>query len=217
MRSMPLPLLAKPRLLPVLALGLALLCVPAAWAGTWTIDPAHSSAQFVVRHMMVSNVRGEFAKLTGTVEFDPNDVTRSKVEATIDVATISTREPKRDEHLKSADFFDVSKYPTIVFRSKSVDKSGEGFKVTGDLTIRGVTREVVLEVDPLSQEIKGPGGIKRTGTSARTRINRKDFGLVWNRVLEAGGVAVGEEVAINIDVELISKATTEAGGNDNAR
>jgi polyisoprenoid-binding protein YceI len=180
------------------------LALPAS-AGSWSIDTSHSSVQFSVRHMMVSTVRGEFTKVTGTAELDEADLSKARVEATIDATTISTREPKRDAHLKSPDFFDVASFPTITFKSKSVSKAAAGFRVTGDLTLRGVTREVVLDVEPLSAQVKDQGGNLRTGTTARTRINRKDFGMTWNRAMDAGGVVVSDEVSITIDVELIQR------------
>jgi polyisoprenoid-binding protein YceI len=187
-----------------LAVGLLLVTLPAS-AGTWNIDGAHSSVQFAVRHMMVSTVRGGFTKVSGTVDLDETDLSKSRIEATIDATTVDTREPKRDAHLKSPDFFDVASNPTITFKSKSVEKTGAGFKVTGDLTLRGVTKEVVLDVDPLSPQVKDPGGNARTGTTARTKINRKDFGVSWNRALDSGGVVVSDEVAITIDVELLQR------------
>jgi polyisoprenoid-binding protein YceI len=187
-----------------LAVALVLLTLPAI-AGTWNIDSAHSSVQFAVRHMMVSTVRGEFTKVSGSVDLDEADISKSRIEATIDATTINTREPKRDAHLKTPDFFDVANNPTITFRSKSVEKAGAGFRVTGDLTLRGVTKEVVLDVDPLSPQVKDPGGNARTGTTARTKINRKDFGVSWNRALDAGGVVVSDDVAITIDVELLQR------------
>jgi polyisoprenoid-binding protein YceI len=177
-----------------------------AQAAPWEIDPSHSSAQFSVRHLMVSNVRGEFGKVSGTIDYNDKDPSKSRVEATIDVSSISTREPKRDEHLKSPDFFDVAKFPTITFKSKRVAAAGAGrLKVTGDLSIHGVTREVVLEVEGPAAETKDPWGNLRTGAQATTKINRKDFGLAWNKLLESGGVAVGEEVSITIDVEMTRK------------
>jgi polyisoprenoid-binding protein YceI len=174
-------------------------------AASWTIDTAHSSAQFSVRHMMVSTVRGEFTKLTGAVDLDDNDLTSSRVEATIDMNTVDTREPKRDAHLKSPDFFDAANFPTATFKSTRVEKAGSGFKVTGDLTLRGVTKPVVLEVDALSAQIKDQGGNLRTGTSARFKINRKDFGVNWSRTLDSGGLVVSDEVSVNIDVELVQR------------
>jgi polyisoprenoid-binding protein YceI len=149
------------------------------------------------------------------VNIDEKDVTKSTVEATIDASTVNTNEPKRDEHLRSADFFDVAKFPTITFKSKSVKKSGEGkLAVTGDLTMHGVTKEVTLDVEGPAKEIKDPWGNVRSGASASTKINRKDFGLGWNKVLEAGGVAVGEEVAITLDVELTKKAPAAPAAKD---
>lgn len=173
----------------------------------YQIDPAHSSAQFKVRHMMIANVKGEFDKVSGTVNFDPANPSTASLEATIDVASISTRDEQRDAHLKSADFFDVEKFPAITFRSEKVTAmGGENFTVTGDLTIHGVTKEVKLEVDELTDEAKDPWGSVRRGASAKTRINRKDFGMTFNVALEAGGFLVGEEVDLTIDVELIRQA-----------
>jgi len=181
-------------------------------ASEWEIDPSHSSAQFSVRHMMVSNVRGEFGKMSGTLVLDEANVTKSKVEAVIDVGSINTREPKRDEHLKSADFFDLANHPSMEFKSKKVRKAGKGaLEVTGDLTIRGVTREVVLAVVGPTADAKDPWGNIKRGATATTKINRKDFGLTWNAALETGGVLVGEEVAITIDLELTKKAAPVVG------
>jgi len=172
----------------------------------WEIDTAHSSAQFSVRHMMVSNVRGEFSKVTGAVILDEKNISLSSVKATLDATTINTREPRRDDHLKSADFFDVAKFPTLSFESRKVMPAGPGkLKVVGDLTMHGVTREVTLDVSGPTEAIKDPRGTLRRGVSASTQINRKDFGLAWNRLLETGGMVVGEEVAITIDLELTSK------------
>jgi polyisoprenoid-binding protein YceI len=175
---------------------------------SWTIDPSHSAATFRVRHMMITHVQGEFQKLSGTVLFDPKRPEATKIQVEIDVASISTREEKRDEHLRSADFFDVAKFPTITFVSKSATAKGaDGFLVTGDLTIHGVTKQVVLEVEGPTAEQADPWGNKRIGASATTKIKRSDFGMVWNTVIEAGGVAVADEVKIQIDVSLIkSKA-----------
>lgn len=175
----------------------------------WTIDPAHSAAQFSVRHMMVSNVRGEFGKLNGTAVYDPANPGAGSIEATIDATTINTREPRRDEHLRSADFFDTVNYPTITFKSKKIQPAGEGhLKVTGDLTMRGVTKEVVLDVTGLTAEIKDQRGGSRIGASATTRLNRKDFGINWNKALDSGGVVVADEVDVVLDVELVKKAPT---------
>ena len=175
----------------------------AAAARTYEIDPSHSSAQFKVRHLMVSNVRGEFGHISGTVVIDEVDVTRSSVDVSIDASTVNTHDAKRDEHLRSADFFDVATYPVITFKSKRVQagKGGDLF-VTGDLTIRGVTREVTLDVEPLSPEINDPWGNVKRGASARARVNRKDFNVVWNASLDGGGVLVGDDVAITLEIEL---------------
>lgn len=176
-----------------------------AFAAEFVIDSAHSGANFSVKHMMVSNVRGAFSKVTGSANIDEKDITKSTVEAVIDATTVNTNEPKRDEHLRSADFFDTAKFPTITFKSTKVEKAGQNLKVTGDLTLHGVTKPVVLDVEGFTTEAKDPwGNIKRGGT-ATTKINRKDFGLGWNSVLETGGVAVGEEVAITLDLELNKK------------
>jgi polyisoprenoid-binding protein YceI len=169
----------------------------------YQIDSAHSSAQFTVRHMMISNVRGDFTKVSGTIAYDPADAANSTVEASIDAASIDTRDAQRDGHLKSADFFDVEKYPTLTFRSKAIAADHGEWKVTGDLTIHGVTREAVLRVEGPTPEAKDPWGNARIGATATAKINRKDFGLTWNAALEAGGVLVGEEVKILIDLEAI--------------
>lgn len=180
-------------------------------AVVWEVDPAHSSAQFAIRHLMVSTVRGEFTKFSGTFTLDDKDLAKSTLEASIDVASINTRIAKRDDHLKSPDFFDVAKYPTMTFKSKKVEAAGEGkFKVIGDLTMHGVTKEVVLDVTGSTKPIKDPMGKMRLGGSATTRINRKDFGLAYNKTLETGGVLVGEEVDITIDVEMTEKADAAA-------
>jgi len=172
---------------------------------TWEIDPAHAHAQFKVRHMMIANVKGEFTKLTGTAKWDSADITKSSLEATIDVASINTREPQRDAHLKSADFFDAEHYPTITFRSTKITPTNEGHEITGDLTIRGVTKSVTLAVEGPTPESKDPWGNTRVGVELTTTIDRKDFGLTWNATLETGGVLVGEKVAITVDAELIKK------------
>lgn len=171
---------------------------------TWNVDPVHSTAQFKVRHLMISNVKGEFRNVSGKLELDPANITNSRVEASIDAATINTREADRDTHLKSADFLDVEKFPTLSFKSDRISKKGEGeLSVEGDLTIHGVTRKVTFEVEGPSPEAKDPWGNTRIGLSATTRIHRKEFGLNWNAALEAGGVLVGEEVTITLDVEFI--------------
>jgi polyisoprenoid-binding protein YceI len=171
--------------------------------GKWQIDPMHSAAHFSVRHMMISNVHGEF-KLSGVVQIDSTKFGNSTVEAVIDATTVDTREPARDKHLRSADFFDVEKYPSLTFQSTRISGSpGEGFALTGNLTIHGVTREVTFDVEPLSPETKDPYGNVRIGASARTKIDRKDFGLHWNAMLETGGVVVGTQVSITLELELI--------------
>lgn len=175
-----------------------------AFAATWNIDPDHSNIGFKVRHLMVSNVRGSFERHTGVVDINDKDITKSRVEVTIDTASINTNVQKRDEHLRSADFFDVAKYPTMTFVSKKVVKAGkEKLNVTGDLTLHGVTRQVVLNVEGVTGESKDPWGNIRRGATATTTINRKDFGLVWNKALETGGVAVGDEIAITLEIEMI--------------
>lgn len=173
---------------------------------TWNIDPAHSNAQFSVRHMMISNVKGEFTRVSGTASFDPSNPTTLSAEASIDVATINTREPDRDNHLKSPDFFHAEKYPTIRFKSKRAERSSDGMKLTGDLTIHGVTREVTLDVEGPTPPTKDPWGNTRVGASATTKVNRKDFGLTWNQALETGGLLVGDEIKITLDVELVAQA-----------
>lgn len=172
----------------------------------WAIDTAHSAAQFSVRHLMVSTVRGHFGKLTGTVVFDPARPATARVKAEVDVATIDTREPKRDAHLKSADFFDVQKYPKMTFESTRVEPKGEGkFELHGNLTIRGVTKPVVFHVEGLTGAVR-ERGVERMGATATAKINRKDFGMTYNRVIEAGGLAVGDEVSITVDVELVRRS-----------
>jgi|SRR5271165_1062022 len=178
---------------------------------TYQIDPAHSSAHFTVRHMMISNVRGSFSKVTGSVVYDPDSPAATTVEADIDVNSINTGEPARDAHLKSADFLDVEKYPTMVFKSKKVEAAGDGeWKVTGDLTIHGVTKETVLKVDGPTPENKDPYGNVRIGASASTKLRRGEFGLKWNAVLETGGLLVGDELKIELDLSLIKAAAKTA-------
>lgn len=175
-------------------------------AGTWGLDSAHTAVHFKVRHMMVSNVRGDFEKVSGKITYNEDDVSRSSAKITIDADSINTRVAKRDKHLKSQDFLDAEKYPLLVFQSKKVERAGEGkLKVTGDLTIRGVTREVVLDVEGPTPPIKDLQGKMRVGGTASTTINRKDFGLTWNKAIEAGGVVVGEEVEIIIDIEIVQE------------
>jgi polyisoprenoid-binding protein YceI len=171
---------------------------------TWNIDPAHSTAEFRVKHMMISNVRGQFTGVRGALTLDEAKVTNSHVEATIDAASISTHEAQRDAHLKSADFFDVEKFPTLSFKSNRVTRTNGGeLAVEGDLTIHGVTRRAVFAVEGPTAPAKDPWGNTRVGLTATTKINRKDFGLTWNAVLETGGILVGEEVAITLEVQFV--------------
>ena len=175
-------------------------------AATWQIDPDHSSFQFKVRHLMVSNVKGDFTKVKGAVTMDDKDIANLNVELTIDAASVNTGHAKRDEHLRAADFFDVAKYPTITFVSKRVVKAGpDRLKVIGDLLMHGVTKEITVDVEGPTQEVKDPGGNFRRGATGTAKINRKDFGLTWNRALEAGGVVLGEDVDIFVEIELIKK------------
>jgi polyisoprenoid-binding protein YceI len=171
---------------------------------TWKLDPAHSHAEFKVKHMMISNVKGSFSGLTGDLSEHTTDATLSFVEATIDVSTVTTNDAQRDGHLKSADFFDVEKYPTMSFKSTQVKPDGDGgYKVTGDFTLHGITKQITFSVDGPSAPGKDPWGNTRIGLSAATKINRKDFGLNWNAALEAGGILVGEEVHITVEAEFI--------------
>jgi polyisoprenoid-binding protein YceI len=170
----------------------------------WKVDPVHSNAQFKVKHMMISNVKGEFTGLRGTLTLDNTDITHSYVEASIDASTIATGDPQRDAHLKSADFFNVEAFPTLTFKSTRISKKGDDrYAVEGDLTIHGVTRKAVFEVEDLSAPAKDPWGNTRIGLSTTVRINRKDFGLTWNSTLETGGLLVGDEVTITLDVQFI--------------
>src|ERR1700685_2535088 len=172
--------------------------------GYWRIDPLHSGAHFSVRHMMISTVRGEFAGVTGSVTYDPKDVARDTVEATIDCSTVNTGVAKRDAQLKTAEFFDVARYPVMKFKSKRVEKTGDGrLKVTGDLTINATTQEVVLDVDGPSPPIRDALGNEKIGLAASTQISRKKFGIIWNEAMESDGIAVGDEVSVSLDLELI--------------
>src|SRR5579871_1375250 len=171
---------------------------------TWKIDPAHSAAEFKVKHMMISNVKGKFGDISGVLSLDEANPGRSSVEASIPIASLNTGDAQRDGHLKSADFFDAEKFPTITFQSTRVEPKGDGeFAVFGDLTIHGATRPVTLKVEDFSAPAKDPWGNTRIGLTASTKINRKDFGLSWNAALEAGGFLVGEEIAISLDVQFI--------------
>lgn len=190
----------------LIALTLVIAAPLAASADTWQIDPVHTTVEFTVRHMMISNVRGLFTKVAGTITAKGNDPASVKVEATIDTSSIDTRSADRDADLKSANFLDVAKYPTMTFRSKKIEPAGTGkWKMIGDLTLHGVTKEVTLDVQGPAAPIKDPWGNTRAGASATTKINRKDFGLAWSKVLEAGGAVVGDEVTVSIDVEAVKK------------
>jgi len=188
-------------------LAVLLLSVPVLASGaTYQIDPDHSSFQFKVRHMTVSNVRGEFKKVKGVVSVDGNDLTGLKVEVILDAASVNTDHAKRDDHLRGEDFFDAAKYPTITFVSKKVTEVDENrLKVVGDLTIRGVTREVAVDVDGPSPEVRDPGGNIRRGATGTLKINRKDFGMAWHKTLDNGGLVIGDDVSISVEVELVRK------------
>ena len=186
---------------------LAALAAPALaqTTSTWEIDPAHSSIQFGVRHLMISTVKGKFPKFTATAVADEKEPTRAVVEASIDTASIDTGEAKRDEHLRSPDFFDVAKYPAITFKSTKVEPAGERhFKLHGDLTMHGVTKPVVLDVEA-TQQVKGMRGETRAGARATTKVNRKDFGINWSKTMDGGGVVVGDDVDVTIEVEAVKK------------
>jgi len=191
----------------------AVLSLPAGAATSeWKIDPQHSSAQFSVRHMAISTVRGAFSKVNGAILLDDNDITKSTVDVTIDVSTVDTREPDRDKDLRSDKFFDVAHYPSITFKSKRVQQVATGkLKVTGDLTIHGTTKEVVLDVEGPTAPVKDPWGNVRTAVTATTKVNRQDFGVKWNATLDNGGVVVGDDVNITIDVEMIKQAPAKSG------
>jgi polyisoprenoid-binding protein YceI len=179
---------------------------------TWQIDPNHSAAQFAVRHLTISTVRGAFTKVSGTVQLDDKDTAKSSVDVTIDAASVDTRVADRDKDLRSDHFFDVAKYPTITFKSKKVELAGTGkLKITGDLTIHGTTKEVVLDVDGPTPPVKDPWGNQRAAATATTKINRQDFGVKWNATMDNGGVVVGDDVAITIDVELVQKPAAKSG------
>jgi polyisoprenoid-binding protein YceI len=194
------------------ALAVVFTLPAAAATSTWQIDPAHTAAQFSVRHLAISTVRGAFSKVTGTVIFDDKDSSKSSVDVTIDVSTVDTREPNRDKDLMSDHFFDVAHYPTMIFKSTKVEQAGVGkLKVTGNLTIHGVTKEVVLDVDGPSAPVKDPWGNQRAAVNATTKINRQDYGVKWNATMDNGGVVVGDDVSINIDAEMIQKNAAKSG------
>ncbi len=186
----------------VLLLGIPVLV----FGATYQIDPDHSNFQFKVRHMTVSNVKGEFKKMKGNAKIDDNNITGLTVEVNIDAASVNTDHAKRDDHLRSEDFFHVAKYPTITFVSKKVTKVDENrLKVIGDLTIRGVTKEIAVDVEGPTPEVKDPGGNIRRGATGTSKINRKDFGIAWSKVLDGGGLVVGDEVNISVEIELVRK------------
>jgi polyisoprenoid-binding protein YceI len=180
------------------------LAVPKTTTTTWNLDPVHSVAEFKVKHMMISHVKGQFTRVSGVLTFDETDVANSRVEASIDASSINTRDAQRDAHLRSADFFDTERFPTLTFRSTSVERTGEDeLAVTGDLTIHGISREVVFTVEGPTAPGRDPWGNTRVGLSALTRINRKDFGLTWNAALETGGILVGDEIVITLDIQFV--------------
>lgn len=188
----------------------AALSLPAAAASTWQIDPNHSSAQFAVRHLAISTVRGAFTKVNGTVQFDDKDISKSTVDVTIDATSVDTRVEARDKDLRSDHFFDVEKYPAITFKSTKVEQVAPGkLKVIGDLTIHGVTKQVALDVEGPTAPVKDPWGNQRVAVSATTKINRQDFSVKWNATMDGGGVVVGDDVAITIDAELVQKGAAK--------
>ncbi|MDO9068525.1 MAG: YceI family protein [Deltaproteobacteria bacterium] len=186
-----------------LIISLALLSPLSALAAEYNMDPFHSTIQFKVKHLMITNVTGVFEKFKGAVVIDENDIAKSKVDVSIEMASLNTNIAKRDEHLRSPDFFDVAKYPTMTFVSTKVERAGaDRLKVTGNLTIKGVTKPVILSVDGPTGEIKSPQGDMRRGASATAAINRQDFGVSWNKKLDGGGIVVSDDVYISIDTEL---------------
>lgn len=172
---------------------------------TYQIDPSHSTASFSIKHMMIAKVHGGFEKLSGKLIYDPNQISQSSIEVSIDAASINTREAQRDAHLKSADFFDIEKYPNITFKSKRVEGQLGSLTVVGDLTIHGVTQTVTLDIEGPTEELKDPWGNVKIGASGSTKIKRKDFGLTWNAALEAGGFLVGDDVNITLDVQFVKQ------------
>jgi polyisoprenoid-binding protein YceI len=179
---------------------------PSATTTTWQIDPTHSHVEFAVKHLMIATVKGRFADVQGSVVANDDNPSDAKIDVTIAAASIDTRQEQRDTHLRSADFLDVERFPTITFRSKRIDaQKGDEFRVVGDLTIRGTTREVVLDAEHTGRA-RDPWGNDRAAFTATTKVNRKEFGLTWNQALEAGGVLVGDDLKITIDVELVKQA-----------
>jgi polyisoprenoid-binding protein YceI len=200
------------RAISVAALAATLSLPAAAATSTWQIDPNHSAAQFAVRHLAISTVRGAFTKVNGTIQLDDKDISKSSVEVTIDADSVDTRVPNRDKDLRSDHFFDVQKYPAITFKSTKVEQAEPGkLKVSGDLTIHGVTKQVVLDVEGPTAAVKDPWGNQRAAANAATKINRQDFGVKWNATMDGGGLVVGDDVAITIDVEMVQKPATKPG------
>jgi polyisoprenoid-binding protein YceI len=200
------------RAISVAALAATLSLPAAAATSTWQIDPNHSAAQFAVRHLAISTVRGAFTKVSGTIQLDDKDISKSSVEVTIDADSVDTRVLNRDKDLRSDHFFDVQKYPTITFKSTKVEQVEPGkLKVTGDLTIHGVTKPVVLDVEGPTAAVKDPWGNQRAAANATTKINRQDYGVKWNATMDGGGLVVGDDVAITIDVEMVQKPAAKSG------
>lgn len=194
-------------------LFIALLAISSlSFGATWDIDSSHSTAKFKVRHLGISNVYGQITGFKGTVTADDKDTSKLSTEVSLDLNTINTNDAKRDAHLKNEDFFNTAKFPTIDFKSKKVAKKGKGYNVTGDLTLHGVTKEVTIENMELTAPIKDPWGNTRRGLSAFLKINRKDFGITWNKVLDGGGLAVGDTVEVNIEAELLAPKTGDTKG-----
>jgi polyisoprenoid-binding protein YceI len=200
------------RVVSVTAFAAALSLQAAGAASTWQIDPNHSSAQFAVRHLAISTVRGAFTKVNGTVQLDDKDISKSSVEVTIDAASVDTRVENRDKDLRSDHFFDVEKYPTLTFKSTKVEQVEPGkLKVTGDLTLHGVTKPVILEVEGPTAPVKDPWGNQRAAVNATTKINRQDFGMKFSPAMDSGGLVVGNDVVITIDVEMVQKGAAKSG------
>lgn len=200
----------KPTVLVLALVALASAAAASAETATWEIDSAHSTIGFGVKHMMVSTVRGQFNSFKASMQTTGDDPTTAKLTVSIDAASIDTRVAKRDEHLKSADFFEVAKFPTITFVSKKAEKTATGVKLTGDLTMRDVTKEVVLDVTDITGPMKDPMGNSRVGAHAAATVNRKDFGLKYNAALETGGLVVADEVTLSLDVEFVKPKAAPA-------
>jgi polyisoprenoid-binding protein YceI len=207
--TIPGGMIMKPKILALFIAVFILAIQPSMAQSTWTIDPAHSLVQFQVKHLMISNVHGNFNTFSGKIVFDGKNYASVQAEATIDVASINTREPKRDDHLRSADFFDAAAYPKITFKSKRmVGIRGNRFKLVGDLTMHGITKEIVLNVEA-TPIVKGMQGESRIGVQAIARVNRQDYSIKWNRSLDSGGVVVSDEVQITLDLELTQPASEQ--------